>query len=258
MFAYAGSTATSHPFGNWSLLFARQPEPDLEFEEDLAEENPSAGNQEMQPGKPPKKKGTSPIMWVLLLILLGIGGYFVMDPDGAMQTVDSLLGGEQPAPIVATPPPAPRVAKAPGAPAPAADPNAPAPAAPSMGQAPPPMSSAPSTPASTSAVSQPVGKPVAPAMPAPPAPMAAAPASPIMPKSTDPLYGEGQRVTVSSAAGLTLSQDSAGKVPGPAAKPGSPMVIMDGDLQPAGWVYQVRTETGAKGWVPEKLVKAMP
>lgn len=252
MFAHAASTVTQHPFGNWSLLFARQPEPDLEFEEDLAEDSGSTDSPEMQPGKPPKKKGTSPIMWVLLLILLGIGGYFVMDPDGAMQTVDSLLGGEQPAPVVTTPP-APRVAKAPAAPAPATDPNAPVAAAPT--QAPSPVSVPPSTPASTSAVAQPVGKPVAPPMPAP---MAAAPVSPIMPKSTDPLYGEGQRVTVSSAAGITLSQDSAGKMPGPTAKPGSPMVIIDGDLQPAGWVYQVRTEAGAKGWVPEKLIKAMP
>lgn len=77
-------------------------------------------------------------------------------------------------------------------------------------------------------------------------------------KPANPLYGEGQRVTVSSLGSLTLSQDATGRIPGPSVKPGSPLVVLDGDFQPTGWVYNVRTETGAKGWVPEKLLKAMP
>ncbi|MFO0773978.1 MAG: hypothetical protein U0172_04840 [Nitrospiraceae bacterium] len=268
MFALAGSAALSPSASPWSLLFARQPEPDLEFEEELAEDNQSTGS---QPGKPPKKKGTSPLLWVLLLVLLGIGGYFVMDPDGAMQTVDSLLGGGSEAPVVATAPaprpvppqPAPDAPPAAAAPAPGASPApaapaASAPAAP-MAQAPAPvpsapapMKTAPSAPTPTAAVATPAPKPAVPAMPSP------APASPVAAKSADPMYGEGQRVAINSAAGVTLSQDAAGRIPGPAAKPGSPMTIVDGDLQAAGWVYHVRTENGGLGWVPERLVKLVP
>lgn len=65
-------------------------------------------------------------------------------------------------------------------------------------------------------------------------------------------------MTIASLGALTLSQDAMGKVPGPAIKPGAALVVLDGDLQPTGWVYNVQTETGSKGWIPEKLIKAMP
>jgi hypothetical protein len=31
--------------------------------------------------------------------------------------------------------------------------------------------------------------------------------------------------------------------------------VLDGDLQPGGWVYSVRTDDGVKGWIPEKRLR---
>jgi hypothetical protein len=72
-----------------------------------------------------------------------------------------------------------------------------------------------------------------------------------VPSIPTPLFGEGQKVSVSAPTPLTA--DSAGKKPGTAsAAPGSTLVIVDADLQGFAWVYSVRTEQGATGWVAEK------
>ena len=77
------------------------------------------------------------------------------------------------------------------------------------------------------------------------------------------MFGEGQRVTVvldPTLAGeaVTLSQDSTGTKPGPAVRTGTVLTILDGDLQPNGWVYSVRTDDGLKGWVAEKRLRLKP
>lgn len=33
------------------------------------------------------------------------------------------------------------------------------------------------------------------------------------------------------------------------------MTVLDGDIQPSGWMYWVRTDEGTKGWVSEKRLR---
>jgi hypothetical protein len=49
--------------------------------------------------------------------------------------------------------------------------------------------------------------------------------------------------------------DPAGAKPGPVVRPGETLTILDGDLQPHGWVYSVRTDEGTKGWIGEKRLR---
>ncbi|GKS57873.1 hypothetical protein YTPLAS18_14000 [Nitrospira sp.] len=65
-------------------------------------------------------------------------------------------------------------------------------------------------------------------------------------------------MTVSGLGSMTLSQNAAGSAPGPSVKPGSILIVLDGELQAGGWMYQVRTEAGAKGWVTEKQLRVAP
>ena len=233
MFAHGGWSTGVAQLPQWSLLFARAPEPDLEFEEDVLEEAESGSGQSSPSSKPPKRKGSSPLMWIFLLLLLGGGAYVAMDPDVVMDLLNPLLGEPVASPPVAQAPP----------PKPAAPKAAPATPSPSLPSPPSPMDSAP---AGSDAVPPPSTAP----SPGPTAPT----------KSfSDPQFAEGQRVTISSTAGpLILSQDPAGRQPGPSVKPGSVLTVLDGDLQPTGWIYSVRTDQGTKGWVPEKMLRLMP
>jgi len=49
--------------------------------------------------------------------------------------------------------------------------------------------------------------------------------------------------------------DPTGAKPGPVVRPGVTLSVLDGDLQPSGWVYSVRTDDGVKGWIPEKRLR---
>lgn len=230
MFAVAGGPSFA---GNVlsNLFFARQPEPDLEFTEEELEQ--TTNTRSSSPMKSPKKSGGRPVLWILLLALIGGGAYVAMEPEMVMDWVNQLLG-ETPAPQppqVATRP-APIAQPAP------ASPDAPAPI-PTVPQASAPMTSTPP----------------------PTSPMASAPAP--APASLSPMFGEGQRVTVAAdpalAGGMiTLSQDPAGTKPGPAVQPGTGLTILDGDLQQNGWVYSVRSDDGVKGWVAEKRLRLKP
>lgn len=230
MFAVAGGPSFA---GNVlsNLFFARQPEPDLEFTEEELEQ--TTNTRSSSPMKSPKKSGGRPVLWILLLALIGGGAYVAMEPEMVMDWVNQLLG-ETPAPQppqVATRP-APIAQPAP------ASPDAPAPI-PTVPQASAPMTSTPP----------------------PTSPIASAPAS--APASLSPMFGEGQRVTVAAdpalAGGMiTLSQDPAGTKPGPAVQPGTGLTILDGDLQQNGWVYSVRSDDGVKGWVAEKRLRLKP
>jgi hypothetical protein len=76
----------------------------------------------------------------------------------------------------------------------------------------------------------------------------------------DPMFSEGQKVTVTGdqvAPGGTipLFADPTGIKPGPLVRLGVSLTVMDGDLQPSGWMYLVRTDEGAKGWVSEKRLR---
>ena len=224
MFAHSRWSTGVAQLPQWNLLFARAPEPDLEFEEDVLEEAESGSGQPSPANKPPRRKGSSPMMWILLLLLLGGGAYVAMDPDIVMDLLNPLLGE-------------------PVAPPPVAQVPSPKPAAPKPAPPPAPMDSAPPAPSAV------------PAPPPTPAPGPTVPAKPF----TEPQFGEGQRVTIAGMAGpLILSQDPAGRQPGPSVKPGSVLIVLDGDLQQTGWVYSVRTEQGTKGWVPERMLRLMP
>jgi hypothetical protein len=74
------------------------------------------------------------------------------------------------------------------------------------------------------------------------------------------MFSEGQRVTVTAdemapSGNLPMFADAASSRPGPIVRPGTSLTIMDGDLQPSGWMYQVRTDEGVKGWVTEKRLR---
>jgi hypothetical protein len=74
------------------------------------------------------------------------------------------------------------------------------------------------------------------------------------------MFSEGQKVTVTvdeqaPGGSIPLFGDSSSNKPGPIVRPGVSLTVMDGDLQPGGWMYLVRTDEGTKGWVSEKRLR---
>lgn len=246
----------------WSLLFSRQPEPDLEFTEEELEQTTNIRSS--SPMKPPKKSSGRPLLWVLLLVLIGGGAYVAMEPEMVTDLVGPLLGesSEPPAPPVAARP------RQPKPPAPSAPPSQPGPAT-AVSAAPQSQAPQAATPAPVQSPSMPSASAVAPTTSAPtPAPAAIAPATPTEttpPASAAPapLFGEGQRVTVlpnpvAPREKVALKQDPAGTKLGPAIPPGTAFTILDGDLLDTGWVYYVRSDYGTKGWLEEKQLRLKP
>jgi len=87
MVSSMGIPAIGREWTNWRLLFASQPEPDLEFtEEDLDEAAPPPA----PPMNAPKRSKKRPLLWILLLLLVGGIGYVAMDPDAALQLIHAL------------------------------------------------------------------------------------------------------------------------------------------------------------------------
>ncbi|MEO6307372.1 MAG: hypothetical protein ABIO96_13595 [Nitrospiraceae bacterium] len=227
-------TSVLNPF-DWTLLFARQPEPDLEFtEEELDQTITTKARGPINPRK--KSGGGSPILWVLLLALVGGIAYVAtMEPAMLEEWLSPYLGESNPPPPIATRP-------KPLAPAPVAPP------APALQAAPSPSNEA----------SAPGTAPDAPAT-VPPPQMAAGTAAPVVPP-LDPMFSEGQKVTVTlderaPGGSILLFADSLSSKPGLNVRPGVSLTIMDGDLQSGGWMYLVRTDEGAKGWVSEKRLR---
>ncbi len=239
MVALVGNmTSMGSPF-NWTRLFARQPEPDLEFtEEELDQTNTMKARGPMSPQK--KSGGGSPILWVLVLALVGGIAYLSMEPEMVTEWLSPYLGESTPPPVAMKPKPsvpAPVLAPPQAAVTPSSDASAPL---------------APATPPATAA------PPVAPAV-VPPPQTAAKPVTPVV-SSSDPMFSEGQKVTItgdntSPEGNILLFAESSSNKPGPIVRPGVLMTVMDGDLQPGGWVYLVRTDEGAIGWVSEKRLR---
>ena len=244
MVSSTGIPAMRSEWTNWHLLFASQPEPDLEFtEEDLDESMPPPA----PPMNSPKRSGKKPLLWILLLLLVGGVGYVAMDPDGAMQLVEPYLGGgaEPAQPVIQKPPvkaQAPKQAPTVAPPVVAGN-RPPAPAdvpAPSSAM-PAPAIPAPATPALQPAASAP--KPAAPTV-----------------RVAGPLYAEGQRVTVIAdptrpKSPIPLFVDAVGTKTSTTVLAGATLTILDGDYQKRGWVYSVRAQDGRKGWVPERSLR---
>jgi hypothetical protein len=225
----------------------------------------------------PKRSKKGPLLWMLLLLLLGGIGYVAMDPDAAMELIKPYLdGGAEPAPPVAQRPPAPApkpVAPPVPAPAPSVAPPAVVDSAPpALVEAPAPVATA--SPAAT--VQPPAPAPAAsvptaaPALEAPvparaPAAVAPAPARAGKPASASvrvpgPLYAERQRVMVIAdpsrpKSPLPLFVDAVGSKTSTTVPASTTLTILDGEYQKNGWVYSVRTQDGRKGWIPERSLR---
>lgn len=241
MTALVGNLASiENPF-NWTLLFARQPEPDLEFTEEELDQTTSMRTP--TPFNPRRKSsGGRPILWIILLILVGGIVYIAtMEPEIMTELLAPYIGESAPPPSVATKP-------KPLTPAPVSPPiptpqTAPGPRDNASNPPPPPT---PPTAAVTPAVE-------------PPPQTTAGPATSVT-APLDPMFSEGQKVTVTAddmapGGSIPLFADSASSRPGPVVRPGVSLIVMDGDLQPGGWMYLVRTEDGIKGWVTEKRLR---
>ena len=235
-------TSVGNPF-NWTLLFARQPEPDLEFtEEELDQTTSMRAPSPLNPRK--RSSGGRPILWVLLLVLVGGIAYIsTMEPELLTEWLAPYMGESTPPPMAANPKPPAQAPVSPPAPTPQAAPS------------PSSEASAPlSPPTSPTTAVTPVVPPVG-----PPRQTAAGPAASVTPP-LDPMFSEGQKVTVTAddmapGGSIPLFADSASSKPGPVVRPGVSLTVMDGDLQPGGWMYLVRTEEGVKGWVTEKRLR---
>ena len=250
MLAIAGGPSFVGSPLNWSLFFARQPEPDLEFTEVELEQTTTIRSP--SPMKPPKKSSGRPLLWILVLVLIGAGAYVAMEPEMIMDYVGPLLG-ESPAPQ-----PPPPMARKPAPPVSATQPQTAA------------STSPPAAPVEVPQVTAPMTAPVPPPPSTQPTPTASAPIqapppptpAPVIPStaSPTPLFSEGQRVSVladptNPGAKVVLAQDAEGTKPGPAIPPGTALTILDGDLQAGGWVYSVRSDFGTKGWLAEEQLK---
>lgn len=220
MFTGAGVPAFAIPFMNWNLIFARQPEPDLEFtEEDLEDAAP----QPSSPMKSPKPSNKRPVMWMLLLLVLGGIAYIAMDPDMIMRALEPYIGEGE----VKNPRPVPPLQ----------------------------ANSAPSAPAPSTAINE---SSAAPPIATVPSPQEKATLPSV--ERSGPLFAEGQRVIAAPdparpGAPIALFLDSAESQPGPTVPPGSTLTVTDGELQNAAWIYAVRTDDGLKGWLAEKHLK---
>jgi translation initiation factor IF-2 len=173
-----------------------------------------------------------------LILVGGIAYISTMEPELMTELLAPYMGESTPPPVATKPKPV--------APAPVSPP------VPTPQAAPAPIVQAPASPPAS---------PTAAAAPAvDQAPKAAAgPATSVTPP-LDPMFSEGQKVTVTAddmapGGSIPLYADSASSKPGPVVRPGVSLTVMDGDLQPGGWMYLVRTEEGVKGWVTEKRLR---
>jgi hypothetical protein len=231
MAAFTDDLTMPGPPFQGNLLFAREPEPDLEFtEEELEQTTTTRPRSPMKPGK--KSGGGRPIMWLLLLALVGGIAYVAMEPELLTELLNPILGENPPVPI-----PPPRA-----------------------------MAPKPQPPASAAPVPAPAPEPAPPvAAPAPPAPAMTPPGAaptptPLPATASIPMFAEGQKVTVTAdptapGEGIPLFTDSSGASPGPLVKPGVTLTVLDGELQGNSWIYSVRSDEGTKGWVPEKRLR---
>jgi hypothetical protein len=193
---------------HWTLLFAKEPEPDFDLELD---EPGAAHDQPSSFGSPgPQKPRLRILLLVLFLLIVAGGAYFAMDPDMVMKFI-----GQEPS--------------VPARPAPPVTAHRPA-------------LSPPSPPPSSTDLEE---------------------SHAIAPPGTvpDPSFREGQQVFVVANAdspGMTpsLSQDAAGTIPGLIVRPAETLLVLDAELHNNRWVYWVRTDKGAKGWIAETQLTA--
>lgn len=266
MFTASGSPAAVSSLPAWNILFAREPEPDLEVDEtvDDLDETAPADDEGGDSQGPEDDKKPKMIKLVLLAAVAGAGLYVAIDP--------SILMGPAENPPPASAPPVPQAAQVPATlPNPDASPMA---VAPPTAMAPPPAAQAPSSVQSPQAMpsipapDQP--KSTMPAMasapsPAMPSAMPPAPPKPAPAASTgfSPLFSEGQPVVILAdstkpTGPVSLMADPGSSRPGPTVAANTSATVQDGELRNNSWVYSIRTPQGATGWISEKQLQAKP
>jgi hypothetical protein len=234
----AGPSLAAVPLDWWSVLFAREPEPDLEFDDLTADlEEPPSTSSGSPEKRPRKSSSRRPIHWILFLLIAGIGALFAYDPELAMDVFGLAKHPAPPPPMTARPAPQPQPMP------PASVPSV----APSM------SGSDPAMPATGGPSANP-SRPSASTTPMPQVPSATSSAG------AGPLFSEGQRVVLISDPALptekvVLSPDPGGARPGPAVTAGTTLTVLDGEFRDTGWVYSVRSPEGMTGWLPEKRLK---
>lgn len=269
MFTASGSPAAVSSLPAWNILFAREPEPDLELDETTADLDETArpddgGGASQEPGDDKKQKM---IKLALLALVASAGLYVAMDP--------SILMGPAEDPPQAPAPAAPKTAQAPAAlPNP---PAAPAAVAPPTAMAPSPTAQAPA-PAQAQQAMPTTSVAPATAQPKSPMPAMASAPSPAMPSAMppaqpkpapaastglSPLFSEGQPVVVLAdptkpTGPVALMADAGNSRPGPTVAANTAATVVDGELRNNSWVYAVRTPQGATGWISEKQLQAKP
>ena len=195
----------------WTLLFAKEPEPDLNVELD----EPGAARHQPSPfGAPTPQKPPRLRMLILILFLLIVAGgtYVAMDPDVVMKLI-----GKRP--------------------------------------------SVPARPTPPVTTHRPALSPLSP----PSRTTDAEGSTAIAPPSTVPVpaFRENQHVVVVENPDLPamaplLSQDAAGTTPGPLVRPAETLLVLDAELHNNSWVYLVRTDEAATGWIAEAQLTAKP
>ena len=78
-----------------------------------------------------------------------------------------------------------------------------------------------------------------------------------------PRFAEGQRVMVSPDptspdTPMSLSGNAAGTKPGPSVRAGTVVTVLDGELYVNTWMYSVKSQDGATGWIPENRLRDKP
>lgn len=235
----------------WSILFAREPEPDLDLDE---MDNPDkTADPDSSPDEPEKPSGQRPLLWVLLAVVAIGGGYLAMNPDLVMD----MMGQGTEAVPTPVPPPATPAKPATNPPAPSASDSPAALVTPAPSE---PATASPVPSAPQAVPSAPLSTPTAPVTP-PTQVTKASPAPPPPVSIPSPLFSEGQRVTVVPdamlpAAAVSLSSDAARTRPGPMVSPSAVLTVVDGEFRGGLWVFAVRTPQGTTGWIAEKQLKA--
>jgi len=225
MFGQSGHAAAASQVPGWGILFAKEPDLDLE---DLEFEEPQKPL--LKSPTPRKPRGKRALLLLLLLIVIAGGAYLSSDPALLMELIGQVTGSLPPTASAPIPPRAPA--------APAVTPPMPT-------AAPPTPTVAPPTPA------------VAAPPPAPP------PVPPPASGPPGPLFAEGQRVLVFADPALppgpvSLTIEAGGTRTSFTIRPGATVTVVDGELRNNRWVYAVRTEDGAQGWIEEKRLKPKP
>lgn len=199
----------------WSLLFAREPDPDLELDEvfDELDSEQSSGRGNWSPKESKEPSGRRTMLWLLLFVVLAAGAYLMASSEALLE----MLGLEQ------------SEVMTPDVPAPTAEALNPAAASPNPAPQPATVAAAPE-----------------PALASPPTPV---------PSFREGQKVQIVANEIAPPSVVTLAGDVEGAKPGPTIPPGATLTVLDGELRNNVWIYLVRSDEGTTGWIPESQLK---